>query len=456
MERVRMGARSAARDLLRLVRALAARGVDLHALPVEQRAALEAVSLELRGALSPGKLPDDRLEAAESSIADTRALLVSTRRAILDRLGRVHRLGVLEAMLRVEVADEELKLPRRRAPEDRGVAASRRRARKLAAMRRLGEKRRRAVELQAIDVDAPLRELLVGLPPPWFQAACTAAGLLGARAPGGDDIEELARLFAERGFVHAKVGRLLPGERRALGALLRAEGIMLASVFERRFGDVSEDGFDWDREPPTSILGRLRREGLCFVGRAPVGPSPRSRPRVVLVPRDLRRVLAQTHRALPVRRIDDRRVPAGVVEERALPRDVEVDAVQFERAQPDLARFAAAIAPSMSAEVGGGALLYQVGMIWAMFDAAFPGRTPRLRAPDLERARRASRRDLEAMDIMHERLLERRVGTMISCQPNVYAYLATTIEEMAWSEEDKLRVFHTCDTALRALDASLA
>jgi hypothetical protein len=60
------------------------------------------------------------------------------------------------------------------------------------------------------------------------------------------------------------------------------------------------------------------------------------------------------------------------------------------------------------------------------------------------------------MDIMHERLLERRVGAMISCQPSVYAYLATTIEGMDWGEEDKLRVFHTCDTALRAFDASLA
>lgn len=453
MEKVRLRARSAARDLLRLARALHARGVDVDALPDGQREALAVVRPRLATALARAETGSDQaLAEAEAAIAGTRALLTSTRRAILGDLARDHRLAVMEAMLAVEVADVDLEpvaVVLDDADEEE-VAATRRRARQRAAARRRGELRRRQAESQAIDVEAPLLAHLLQQPRPWTQAVCRAFGLQVNVNAGA-----AARALADRRALAAQVAALRPAEREALGSLLDADGVMLARALETRFGDSVEDGYDWHREPPTSVLGRLRCRGLCFVGRATMGPNLRSRPRVVVVPRDLRRLLLQIHRATPIPRLGDRRVSENAVESCAEVGDVEVETIRFERAQPELAVFCVGMAAGMAAKVGAGSLYFHAARVWAMFERAFPGRVPRLRARDLERARRASSRDLDAVERMHVRLLERRVNTIVAAQPSLYAYLAAAIEELAWSEEDKLRVFHACDTALRAFDAVL-
>jgi hypothetical protein len=455
MENVRLRARSAARDLLRLARALHARGVDVETLPQGQREALAAVRPRLATALARAENGSDlALAEAEAAIAGTRALLQSTRRAILGDLGREHRLAVMEAMLTVEVPDIDLEPAATVADdaegEDEEVAATRRRARQRASARRRGELKRRQVESQSIDVDAPLLSHLLLQPRPWTQAVCVAFGLQVNVSAGA-----AARALADRRALGALVAALRPAERDALGSLLDADGVMLARALETRFGDSVEDGFDWHREPPTSVLGRLRSRGLCFVGRATLGPNVRSRPRVVVVARDIRRVLGQVHRATPIPRLDDRRVSEDAVERSAEVRDVEAETMSFERAQPELAVLCVGMATGMAAKVGAGALYFHAARVWAMFEAAFPGRVPRLRGRDLERARRASSRDLDAVERMHVRLLERRVNTIVAAQPSLYGYLAAAIEELSWSEEDKLRVFHACDTALRAFDAVL-
>ncbi|HKA86316.1 MAG TPA: hypothetical protein VKE22_01580 [Haliangiales bacterium] len=461
MEQVRLRARSAARDLLRLARALHDRGVDVDALPAGQRDALAAVRPRLQTALARAAAGGDQdLAEAEAAIAGTRALLLSTRQAILGDLHRDHRLAVMEAMLAVEVADDDLEPvstagdaaadAEDRGEDDEEVAATRRRARQRAAARRRGELRRRQVESQAIDPEAPVLALLLAQPRQWTQAVCRAFGLTVNESAGA-----AARALADRRALATLVAGLRPAEREALGSLLDADGVMLTRALETRFGDSVEDGFDWHREPPTSVLGRLRSRGLCFVGRATLGPNLRSRPRVVVVPRDLRRLLGQVHRATPIPFVADRRVGEDAVETCAEVNDVEAETIRFERAQPELAVFCVGMAAGMAGKVGAGSLYFHAARVWAMFEAAFPGRVPRLRGRDLERARRASSRDLDAVERMHARLLERRVNTIVAAQPSLYAYLATAIEELAWSEEDKLRVFHACDTALRAFDAAL-
>lgn len=90
-----------------------------------------------------------------------------------------------------------------------------------------------------------------------------------------------------------------------------------------------------------------------------------------------------------------------------------------------------------------------------MYDAAYPGVVPRLRAADLLGARADSRADLAAVDVMHEKLLERRVGRMVARQPHVYACIASLLDDLEWAEEDKLVVFHACDTVVRAFERAL-
>src|SRR5260221_10316338 len=100
IEKARLGARSAARDLLRLVRALDAHGVDLEALGGPYREALEQCNHQLATALTlvetlDHSRPAKALRDMESTIADTHARLRATRSAILDDLGKARRLQVL-------------------------------------------------------------------------------------------------------------------------------------------------------------------------------------------------------------------------------------------------------------------------------------------------------------------------------------------------------------------------
>src|SRR5262249_48371002 len=143
IERVRLGARSAARDLLRLVRALDVRGVDLGALADEHRAALETVNQELAAALTRIERPEDHaLDQAEASIAGTRALLRAPRRAALAGRPGGRRLQGLAALLAVEVRDADLAAAPVRPARSGGVAAARRRAERRGDARRRAERSR--------------------------------------------------------------------------------------------------------------------------------------------------------------------------------------------------------------------------------------------------------------------------------------------------------------------------
>src|SRR5262249_19161026 len=98
---------------------------------------------------------------------------------------------------------------------------------------------------------------------------------------------------------------------------------------------------------------------------------------------------------------------------------------------------------------------FHAARVWAMFEAAFPGRVPRLRGRDLERARRASSRDLDAVERMHARLLERRGNTSGAPHPRPDAHPAPPPPGAAAAPGGQQPVFHACDTALRAFDAAL-
>jgi hypothetical protein len=460
LERARLDARSAARDLLRLVRALDARGVKLDELELEHRKALETCNHELATALSAvSETPEaDRgLERVESSLADARARLAATREAILAALGRKGRLAVLEAMLAVEVVDEDLQVeatPEGGGPGADEVEAARIRAEKRWADRERQERLRRKVEARAVDVHAPALKLLGNLPKPWREAVRAHSGARDA------DGAELVKALTTPDRLAAIVSGLRRGDRAALRTLLDAHGLVHARAIESRWGDVTEDGYAWDLDPPTSVLGRLRARGLVVVGRATIGPNPRSRPRVFLVPSDLRRALSEAMAqasAAPTAQgpITPECIEAIMDDADQTDEAAEAESVRFDREQPELATFAAEIADAVSEEVGPGPVLYCITRVWGMFDAAYPGVVPRLRASDLLAARNGSRADLAAVDVIHGRLLERRVGRMVARQPHVYACIASLLDDLDWAEEDKLVVFHACDTVVRAFDRAM-
>jgi hypothetical protein len=465
LEKVRLVARSAARDLLRLVRALDARGVELDTLSDEDREALGQCNQELATALfEMGEKAQD-LDQVESALAESRARLDATRSAILSQLGRVRRAEVLEAMLSVEVVDEDLEVEEVASAPDDELHAARARAEQRYSSRREGERLRRREEQKSLPVKEGLARVLLALPEPWLSAIGRGVG--AAPAAGA---HEVARRLLDPEGLSVVLGELRPSERGALKVVLERGGTCLARDLERELGTADEDGFRWDEEPPTSVVGRLRARGLCYVGRAALGDNPRSRSRVVLVPVDLRAPLAEALARCPRPESEDLTVSPEIIDQvmededgegtlETLADDAEAEALRFDRAQPELASFAASAAEAIveGGAMHGTALVYYVERVWAMFEAAHPGRVPRLRDRDIEVARVASEQEMSNIEVMHERLLERRVAMLVREQPNLYAFVAQVLDDPTCPLEDegKAIVFHACDTAIRAFHAAL-
>lgn len=93
-----------------------------------------------------------------------------------------------------------------------------------------------------------------------------------------DSHETLREVVAER---------LSEEERRLLAFILERGGKAPAAAVARIFGSDEDDGWFWNEEPPTSVLGQVRLHGLAFVGAAQTGPATRT----VLVPHELRQGL---------------------------------------------------------------------------------------------------------------------------------------------------------------------
>ncbi len=135
-----------------------------------------------------------------------------------------------------------------------------------------------------------LKTLLKGIPAIWLDPVCTALGIEPDEFRNRKDREQaVARILADADRLHEIVRDQLSAKERELVAYLLEKGGQAASgVVKRRFGRDDEDGWFWNEQPPTSVLGRLRLHGLAFVGRLPVkGRKVRS----VAIPRELRETL---------------------------------------------------------------------------------------------------------------------------------------------------------------------
>lgn len=131
-----------------------------------------------------------------------------------------------------------------------------------------------------------LGPLLRDLPVVWLDAIWQALGLGPDRPRRRKERERtIARHLAAEGIVAEVVGeRLSMQERRLLAFLLQRGGKAPAADVARRFGNDGSDGWFWNEEPPTSVLGQVRLHGLAFVGVSDGAPGTRT----VLVPQELR------------------------------------------------------------------------------------------------------------------------------------------------------------------------
>ncbi len=131
-----------------------------------------------------------------------------------------------------------------------------------------------------------LNTLLGGLPAEWLDAVWEALDLPPERPPHRKERERrIAEHLTEDGALEQVIAEGLSDEEcRLLTYLLKQGGQASAGAVVERFGSDEGDGWFWNEEPPTSVLGRVRLHGLAFVGAAPDASGTR----LVVVPRELR------------------------------------------------------------------------------------------------------------------------------------------------------------------------
>ncbi|MEE8524313.1 MAG: hypothetical protein V3T72_10315 [Thermoanaerobaculia bacterium] len=136
-----------------------------------------------------------------------------------------------------------------------------------------------------------LATLLKGIPAIWLDAVCVALDVEPREHRHRKDRERaVARIVSDAGRLRQIVqDQLSAPERQLLGLLQEKGGQVTSGVVTRRFGSDDEDGWFWNEDPPTSVLGRVRLHGLAYVGRLAV--SGRSM-RTVAIPREVREPLA--------------------------------------------------------------------------------------------------------------------------------------------------------------------
>lgn len=288
---------------------------------------------------SPGD--GDGLAEAIRLIPDTVAELAGLRRSILEELEPGPRRTALAAESRVRIQDSEVErviaMAGFQRAEERGEVTE---VELLVpgepapfpspgsvdqVVRGLLEKWRADQERRPLPARGRLTTLLSGIPAAWLDATWEALGMGPDRPAHRKERERrIARHLTETETLRDVVeNRLSAEERRLLAFLLEGGGRMPASHVVRHFGHDRGDGWFWNEEPPTSLLGRLRLHGLAFVG---VGADAVRSTRIVLVPAELGEPLG---RLLPARE-------EGVVESARSDADLQPDVVDaLERAFPE-------------------------------------------------------------------------------------------------------------------------
>ncbi len=150
----------------------------------------------------------------------------------------------------------------------------------------INRKWRKDQDAKAINLDTKLQAALNKCPAPWIEGM---AATVGSTRKGikRDKIAAIVAHLTNRDKLKSAVSSLPPQGRAALLLALK-KGWVKYGELTRRFGTDEGDGWFWDEQPPTSVLGQLRVRGLLFVGTA--GISGRNY-KVAVVASELRSLL---------------------------------------------------------------------------------------------------------------------------------------------------------------------
>ncbi len=217
--------------------------------------------------------------------------LVSESRARIPERQLDHELAIAEFALAEELGDVvEIKIPLHEAePEEEELPPGVLGVADVEALVQASLQRWKAEqERRPLPRQARLRTLLKGIPVVWLHPVCATLDIDVRSFRYRKDREaEIARVLLDGGRLPEIVRhRLSTEERQLLALVVERGGEVPSSTVVRRFGRDDVDGWFWDEEPPTSVLGRLRLHALAFVGKSAVTGR-----RAVVVPRELREPL---------------------------------------------------------------------------------------------------------------------------------------------------------------------
>jgi hypothetical protein len=190
---------------------------------------------------------------------------------------------------------------------------------------------------QPIDVEMSLEAALEGLPDPWLDAACMALRIRNRGLNKQPRRAKVVSIVASLGCTDDLARCILempPQARAALRRVLESGGSIRLSTLERDFGDMFGDGWFWNEQPPTSLIGELRRRALLFVGKSTIerdGKLSKRAFRVAMVPRELRKPLQRILADGAIRREEEHALASYY----ASPGDLLKDALDGVRAHYD-------------------------------------------------------------------------------------------------------------------------
>jgi tetratricopeptide (TPR) repeat protein len=145
---------------------------------------------------------------------------------------------------------------------------------------------RRDQDAKPLSLDTKLQAALNKCPAQWIEGMATTLGYT-QKGIKRDKIAAIIGHLTHRDKLNGVVASLQPQERAALALVMKKDWAKYGEL-TRRFGTEEDDGWFWDEEPPTSVVGRLRLRGLLFVGTA--GIQGRNY-KVAVIPIELRPLL---------------------------------------------------------------------------------------------------------------------------------------------------------------------
>lgn len=156
-------------------------------------------------------------------------------------------------------------------------------------MNQLLDEWREDVEAKPIRLNTTLQAALNKQPSVWIEAISQALGLTDATTKK-ERVKAIVAQLPRRGTLREIVEHLPFESRQALQCVMERGGWVEYNQLTRQFGSEEGDGWFWNEQPPTSVLGVLRLHGLLFVGQANIKGR---RWKVAVIPKDLRPVLTE-------------------------------------------------------------------------------------------------------------------------------------------------------------------